>query len=54
MEEEYCSSNGHVKNAVMHLIVELWNGQGFYSLPKIKKIFEDSVKACGAFLFKEG
>ncbi|MBU3933851.1 MAG: adenosylmethionine decarboxylase [Candidatus Omnitrophica bacterium] len=52
MKKEYCCSNGHIKYAGTHLIIELWNGRNFSSLLKIRKILKDSVKACGATLLK--
>ncbi len=52
MKKEFCSTNGYVKFAGTHLIVELWNAKNLSSLPKVKKILEDAVKACGATLLK--
>lgn len=52
MKKEYCCSSKHIKYAGTHLIIELWNGKNFSSLLKIRKILEDSVKACGATLLK--
>lgn len=52
MKKEFCSTNGHVKYAGVQLIIELWNAENLSSLPIIKKILKDSVKACGATLLK--
>lgn len=52
MKKEFCSTNGHVKYAGVQLVIELWNAENLSSLPKIKKILKDSVKACGATLLK--
>jgi S-adenosylmethionine decarboxylase len=52
MKKEIYSTNGYIKYAGTHLIVELWEGKNFSSLPKIKKILEDSVKICQATLLK--
>jgi len=52
MKKEFCSTNGHVKYAGVHLIIELWNAENLSSLPKIKKILQDSIKACQATLLK--
>ncbi|OPX30961.1 MAG: adenosylmethionine decarboxylase [Candidatus Omnitrophica bacterium 4484_171] len=52
MKKEFCSTNGYVKYAGIHLIVELWKASSLSSLPKIKKALQESVKACGATLLK--
>ena len=52
MKKEYYCTNGHIRYAGTHIIVELWNGRNFSSLAKIRKILKDSVKACGATLLK--
>ena len=52
MKREFCSTNGYVKYAGIHLIVELWKANNLSSLPKIKKALQESVKACGATLLK--
>ena len=52
MKKEFCSTNGYVKYAGTHLIIELWKAVNLSSLPKIKKALEESVKACGATLLK--
>ncbi len=52
MKKEFCSNKDNIKFAGTHLIVELWNGRNFSSLPKIRMILKDSVKACGATLLK--
>ena len=52
MKKEFCSNKDSIKFAGTHLIIELWNGRNFSSLPKIRMILKDSVKACGATLLK--
>lgn len=52
MEKEFCSTNGHLRYAGVHLIIELWGGRYLSSLPQIKKILENSVKAIKATLLK--
>ena len=52
MKKEFCSNKDNIKYAGTHLIIGLWNGRNFSSLPKIRKILKDSVKACGATLLK--
>ena len=52
MKKEYCCSNDHIRYAGAHLIIELWNGKNFSSLPKIRAILKNSVKACGVTLLK--
>jgi S-adenosylmethionine decarboxylase len=50
--KEYCSTNGFVKYAGVHLIVELWEAKNLSSLTKIRKTLKDAIKACGATLLK--
>ncbi len=52
MKKEFCSTNGFVKFAGTHLIIELRRAKNLSSLSTIKKILEDAVKACGATLLK--
>ena len=52
MKTEFCCTNGHVKYAGIHLVIELWNASSLNSLPKIKEILENSVSAIGATLLK--
>jgi len=52
MKKEFCSTNGYLKFAGTHLIVELWNAKNLSSLKKIEKILKDAVKACEAHLLK--
>lgn len=52
MKKEFCSNKDNIKFAGTQLIVELWNGRNFSSLPKIRMILKDSVKVCGATLLK--
>lgn len=49
-KKEFCSTNGQVRYAGTHLIIELWNAKNLSSLPKIRKSLKDSVKAIGANL----
>ena len=50
MEKEYCSTNGFVKFAGIHLLVELWNPLNTTSISKVTQIFQDAVEACEATL----
>ncbi|MCM8773647.1 MAG: adenosylmethionine decarboxylase [Candidatus Omnitrophica bacterium] len=52
MGKEFCATNGHIKYAGVHLVIELWEACNLTSLPKIRKILKDSVKACQATLLK--
>lgn len=52
MKKEFCSTNGHIKYAGVHLIIELWNAKNLTSIPKIEKILKDSITACEASLLK--
>jgi len=52
MKKEFCTTNGHIKYAGTHLILELWNGKNFSSLPKIEKILKDAISACRTTLLK--
>lgn len=49
-KREFSCSNGYLNYAGTHLIIELWDAKGLSSLPKIRKILKDSVKAIGATL----
>lgn len=49
-KKEFCCANEYIKYAGAHLIVEIWNGKSLSSLPAIRKILRDSVKAIGATL----
>ena len=50
MKKQYCSTNGYMKYAGIHLVIELWNGKNFSSLPAVRRILKDAVKACNATL----
>ena len=52
MKKEFCSTNGFVKFAGTHLIIEVWNAQNLSSLKKIEKILKEAIEACGATLLK--
>ena len=52
MKKEYCCTNGYLKYAGMHLIIELWGARGISSVVNIRSILKESVKACGATLLK--
>ncbi|MCF7894941.1 MAG: adenosylmethionine decarboxylase [Candidatus Omnitrophica bacterium] len=49
-KQKFCSTNGHISYAGIHLIIELWDAKNLSSLPKIRKSLKDSVKAIGATL----
>ncbi|HBG61639.1 MAG: S-adenosylmethionine decarboxylase proenzyme [Omnitrophica WOR_2 bacterium GWF2_38_59] len=51
-KKEYCETKNQIKFVGIHLIVELWEGSGLTSIPKIEKIMQDCVKSCGATLLK--
>ena len=50
MKKEFCCTNGYIKYAGTHLIIELWQPKNISSIPKIRKILKDAVAACGATL----
>jgi len=52
MKKQYCSTKDNIRYAGTHLIIELWNGKNYSSVPKVKKILKDSVQACGATILK--
>ncbi|MCP4653223.1 MAG: adenosylmethionine decarboxylase [Candidatus Omnitrophica bacterium] len=52
MKKDYCSTNGHIKYAGVHLVVELWGAINLTSLEKIEQTFRDAVDAVGATLLK--
>ncbi|MCF7916872.1 MAG: adenosylmethionine decarboxylase [Candidatus Omnitrophica bacterium] len=49
-KKEFCCTNGQIRYAGTHLIIELWDAKNLSSLPKIRKSLKDSVKAIGANL----
>lgn len=49
-KQEFCSTNGHVNFAGVHLIVELWDAKHINSIPKIRNIFKKAIKECNATL----
>ncbi len=51
-KKEFCGTDGNIKYAGIHLIIEVWRARYLNSLPQIKKILQESVKACGATLLK--
>ncbi len=51
-KKQFCGSNKHFRFAGVHLIVEIWNARYLNSLPRIRKILLDSVRACRATLLK--
>ena len=48
--KEFCGTNGNMKYAGVHLIIELWRANHLNSLPKIKEVLEKCVTACNATL----
>lgn len=52
MEKVFCSTNGHIRYAGVHLLIELWDARYLSSLPQIKKILENSVTEIKATLLK--
>ena len=51
-KKEFCSTNGYIKYAGVHLVIELWDATNLNSLSKIQQIFEDAIDAIGATLLK--
>ena len=49
---EFCATNGYVKYAGIHLIVELWKAKNLTSLSQIENILRKAVEACKAHLLK--
>jgi S-adenosylmethionine decarboxylase len=52
VEKEYCSVKDDIKYAGTQLIIEVWNGRHFASLPEIRKMLEEAVTACKVTLLK--
>ena len=52
MRKEFCATNGHIRYAGIHLIVELWNPKNITDLKKAKRILTEAIKACKATLLK--
>lgn len=52
MGKEFCSTNGHLRYAGVHLLIELWNASNLSSLSEIEQILKKSVKAIRATLLK--
>lgn len=50
--KEYCCTNGYLRYAGTHLIIEVWNGKNISSLQKIEEVFKNAIKAIGATLLK--
>jgi len=51
-KKEFCGTDGNIKYAGIHLIIEVWGARYLKSLSQIKKILKESVKACQATLLK--
>jgi len=49
-KKEYCTNNGIMKYAGSHLIVEIWGSKNVSSIPKVRKVLKDAIKACDATL----
>ncbi len=47
---EYCGTNGYVRYAGVHLIIELWEAEHFTDAEKIEAILREAVVACEATL----
>ncbi len=50
--KEYCSTNGSVNFAGVHLIVELWNAKNLNSLPIIENTLKKAIDQCGVTLLR--
>jgi len=48
MKKEFCSTNGFVKFAGTHLIIEVWKAKSkpLSSLSTIKRILQEAIKSC--------
>ena len=49
-QTEYCGTNGHVKFAGVHLILELWQARYLDNIAEIEAIFRRAIDDCGATL----
>ncbi len=47
---EYCGTNGYIRFAGIHLIVELWESRYMTDIEEVEKILRDAVAACDATL----
>lgn len=45
---EYCGTDGKVKYAGVHLIIELWGPKNIDSIESIRQAFIEAIDACGA------
>jgi len=52
MNKVYCSNKDDIKYAGTQLIIELWGGISFDSLPKIKEALLEAVKATETTILK--
>ena len=46
------SKGPHYNFAGTHLLIELWQGEGWTSLERVEHVLRDAVKACGATLLE--
>ena len=51
-QKEYCCTNGHIRYAGVHLIVELWNASNLDNLQIIDQTFRQAIDTIGATLLK--
>jgi S-adenosylmethionine decarboxylase len=49
-ETKYCGSNGTMKYAGIHLIIEVWRARYMTDIRRIEMILRKAVDACGATL----
>jgi S-adenosylmethionine decarboxylase len=52
MKKEFCGTDGNIKYAGIHLIIELWKARYLNSLPRIRKILKAAAEACQATILK--
>lgn len=51
-KKEFCSTNGYVKYAGVHLVIEIWQAKNLSSLSLIEEALRKAVEACKATLLK--
>lgn len=51
-KKEFCATNGYIRYAGVHLIIELWKAKNLNSLPAIRRILKKTVSSCQATLLK--
>jgi S-adenosylmethionine decarboxylase len=49
-KKEFCGTNGYLKYAGIHLLVEVWHSSHLTSLPRLEKMLRKCVESCEATL----